>query len=187
MGKAEDVFKAREAQRAAEAARETASLFAEIDRLLVGFAGLAERANYLGAERLHRPELGDNVVGWTLHAYVSLDDSVISYVLASTGALFLGSSHGYIRPCVRYTKSRPRSEYQQDVYALRSTVSELKALRKKLEAAVPSPPPVRRAPSLPSPSPTRKPAPRSTSTSFFDLFRSEPKSTKRQPTRKRKR
>lgn len=186
MGKAEDVFNAREAQRAAEVARETASLFAEIDRLLIGFASLAERANYLGAERLHRPELGDNVVGWTLRAYIGLDDSVISYVLASTGALFLGSAHSYIRPCVRYTKSRPRSEYQQDVLALRSTVSELKTLRKKLEAAASSPPLIRNVTLRPSPpSPIRKPAPRSTSTSFLDLFRSKPAGQK--PAKKRKR
>lgn len=189
MGKAEDVFNARQARQAAEATknfnREAAPLFAEIDRLLKGFASLAERAGYPDMQRLYNPRLSDNVVGWRLQkSYGYGDSGPDSYLLASDGSLLLGCNGGLPQ---LYLPHVPWVNYGQSIKELRETVSLLRELREKLEDRVPSPPPVKNAVPRSSPSTVRKPAPRSVSKSFFDLFRSETKSTGRKSIKKKKR
>lgn len=176
MGKAEDIFNARQARQAAEAAksfnREAAPLFAEIDRLLSGFASLAERAGYPDMQRLYNPRLSDNVVGWRLQkSYGYGDSGPESFVTASDGALLLGSNRGLPQLYLPHTSW---ADYGQSIKELRETVSLLRDLRNKLEDRVPNPIPAQKAVPRPNLSPVRKSAPQPASSSFFGLFRSKP-------------
>lgn len=145
MGKAEDFFAARaqSAQADADAAfkKERAELYAQIDRELVGFAELAERARYSGAVAVQ--DYGGSTIfkdtnrvprqvtyGWDLTSY---DPDVStrgcnSYITASTGDLYVDNWH-YNDPakkdmCVQ------RPEYLWGMYEVLCALQEL---RRKLE------------------------------------------------------